>query len=36
MQFPAIWHSIFGSFIFNEVSAGAGQFTAGTAHISAS
>jgi len=36
MQFPAIWHSILAGFIFNEVSGGAEQFTAGAAHISAS
>jgi hypothetical protein len=36
MQYPAIWHSISAGFILNEVSGGAGQFTAGTAPISAS
>jgi hypothetical protein len=36
MQYPAIWHSIFAAFIFNQISGRAGQFTAGTPPISAS
>jgi hypothetical protein len=36
MQYPAIWHSIPSAFIFNEIPRDAGQFTAGTARISAS
>jgi hypothetical protein len=36
MQYPAIWHSIFAVFIFNQVYGRAGQFTAATASISAS
>jgi hypothetical protein len=36
MQYPAIWHSVLGVFIFNQVSGQGGQFTAAAALISAS